>query len=126
LKVGIAGLEGRDLLGAHGLVLIKLSEALDDTHHLIHAGLGTSLGGGVAHQVLQTEGKSLNEGHIFVLNALPAVSPPSEEVLRVLVDGGAESDAGRPSEQNHDGVTRSATPLKVRQDTGGWSGRAKY
>ena len=69
LEVTVAGLEGGDLLGAHGLVLVKLAEALDDAHHLVHAGLGPTLGGGVAHQVLQTEWQSLDEGHIFVLQA---------------------------------------------------------
>ena len=69
LEVCVAGLEGVDLLGAHGLVLVKLPHALDDAHHLVHAGLGPALRGGVAHQVLQTEWQSLDEGHIFVLQA---------------------------------------------------------
>ena len=67
LKVGVAVLEGVDLLGAHGLVLVKLPHALNHAHHLVHAGLGPALGGGVAHEVLQTEGQSLNKGNIFVL-----------------------------------------------------------
>ena len=69
MKVRVAGLEGIDLLGAHGLVLVKLPHALDDAHHLVHAGLGPTLGRSVAHQVLQTEWQSLDEGHIFVLRA---------------------------------------------------------
>ena len=67
LKVGVAALEGVDLLGAHGLVLVELAHALDHAHHLVHAGLGPALRGGVAHQVLQTERQSLNKGHLFVL-----------------------------------------------------------
>ena len=67
LEVCVAGLEGVDLLGAHGLVLVELPHALDHAHHLVHAGLGPALGGGVAHEVLQTEGQSLNKGNIFVL-----------------------------------------------------------
>ena len=67
LEVCVAGLEGVDLLGAHGLVLVELPHALDHAHHLVHASLGAALGGGVAHEVLQTEGQSLNKGNIFVL-----------------------------------------------------------
>ena len=70
LEVCVAGLEGVDLLGAHGLVLVELPHALDHAHHLVHAGLGPALGGCVAHQVLQTQRQSLDKSHIFILRAI--------------------------------------------------------
>ena len=115
LKFAVAGLEGVNLLGAHWLVLVKLAEALDDAHHLVHAGLLSTLGGCVAHQVLQTEGKSLDEGNIFILNALPAIAATCQQVLRLLVEGGADTEPGSPGQVHH-GATRPA--LKWGQSSG--------
>ena len=96
MKVGEAGLEGGDLFTAHGLVLVKLAHALNDAHHLVHAGLRPALGGGVAHEVLQAERKSLDEGHVMVLDSLSAISWSSEQVLRLLVGVGTESQTRGP------------------------------
>ena len=120
LEVGVARLESVDLLGAHGLVLVKLPHALDHAHHLVHAGLGPALRGGVAHEVLQTERQFLNKGNVFVLrvryyfsydlqclglylNALPAISAPCKKILGGFVDSWTKSETGWSAEVNHPG-----------------------
>ena len=120
MKVCVAALEGVDLFGAHCLVLVELAHALDHAHHLIHAGLGPALRGGVAHEVLQTERQFLNKGNVFVLrvryyfsydlqclglylNALPAISAPCKKILGGFVDSWTKSETGWSAEVNHPG-----------------------
>ena len=66
-KFLVTVLKGRDLPGAHGLVLVELAQAPDHLHHLVHAGLLAALHGRVAHNVLQTQGSFLNKWNIFFL-----------------------------------------------------------
>ena len=73
-------LEGGDLAGAHGLVLVKLAEAADDLHHLVHAGLLAALHRRVAHNVLQTQRKFLNKRNIFILENIKQINISMETI----------------------------------------------
>jgi len=71
LEALVALVEGRNLCATHCLVLVKLPQARDHRHQLVHASLLTFGRCPIADQMVEAQRKSLNERNIFFLNVFP-------------------------------------------------------